>query len=182
MPDLKNTPSLTVNGSTQCDLLTFEGLGLNNFDPVPPLTTAFTIAFFSGWIALLPISEGGTGNIANLPSPITTVFFKDPPGFRDIIFTNPIASIDLKYASTDTVTMEAFDTSNNLLATVSAPGNFNGVILDTWDPLSINLGSNVISRIRFSGPISNFAIDNVNLCVIVPPTRGVSFRCFSKES
>lgn len=162
-----------------CSLITFEGLNLNNFDPVPPISAGFTTASFPGWIALLPINEGGTGNIANLPSPITTIFFKDAPGFRDITFTNPISSIDLKYASTDTVTMEAFDASNNLLATVSAPGNFNGVVLDTWDPLSINIGSNVISRIRFSGPISNFAIDNVNLCVVAV-TRGVNWQCFSE--
>lgn len=165
--------------SFQCSLLTFEGLGLNNFDPVPSINAGITTASFPGWIALLPISEGGTGNIANLPSPITTIFFKDAPDSRDMIFSSPIASIDLKFVSTDTVTMQAFDSSNNLLATVSAPGNFIPPVLDNWQPIGINLSSNIISKITFTGPISNFTIDNVNLC-IVAASRGADWRAFSE--
>ncbi len=169
------------NNSTnlQCFLITFEGLGLNNFDPVPSINAGFTTASFPGWVALLPISSGGTGNIANLPSPITTIFFKDAPDTREITFTNPIASIDLKYVSTDTVTVKAFDASNNLLATVSAPGNFNGVVLDNWEPIEINQFSNIISRITITGPISNFAIDNVNIC-IVQASRGIQLEAFQE--
>lgn len=171
MSDLNNSINF------QCSLITFEGLGLNNFDPVPPINAGFTTAAFPGWIALLPISSGGTGNIANLPSPITTIFFKDAPDSRDITFSNPIASIDLKFVSTDTVTMKAFDAANNLLATVSAPGNFIPPVLDNWQPLGINLSSNIISKITFTGPISNFAIDNVNICIVVA-SRGADWRAF----
>lgn len=173
MPNSNNSTTL------QCFLITFEGLGLNNFDPVPSIDAGFTTASFPGWVALLPTSSGGTGNIANLPSPITTIFFKDAPDSRDITFTNPIASIDLKYVSTDTVTMQAFDASNNLLATVSAPGNFVPPTLDNWEPFGINLSSNIISRITFTGPISNFAIDNVNVC-IVTANRGLSCEAFQE--
>ena len=54
----------------ECSLITFEGLG--NVAPIP----TFDNISLPGWLAVIDADAGGSGNIANEPSPSTIAFWR----------------------------------------------------------------------------------------------------------
>lgn len=171
---LKNVENLsevktlqTEQSNGQCGLITFEGLGLGNNTPIPPINLGFTVATFdAAWLSLV------SGNYSNEPSP-PTIAYLALNNFGDIVLNNPVASVSLYYTSFPDITIEAYDLNGNLLSSNVYPGNFSGAGFSQWDQITINLGSNVISRIRIIGFATQTGIDNVQLCLAL--TRGIRF-------
>jgi hypothetical protein len=159
--------------SEDCALITFEGGG--SLTPIPDVNVGFTIVQFPGWITTIDSEAGGFAQTANEPSPQTSAAFVGAPNFRDIVFTNPVSSIKLFYASVQSVTIEAYDESNNLLGSDSGSANAGtGVnppgdagIFNKFDELSINIGTNDIFRLRVYAKENDTAIDNLTICLEV---------------
>lgn len=171
---LKNTENLSEvkvlqiqQSNEQCGLITFEGLGLGNNTLIPLINLGFTVATFdTTWLSLI------SGSYSNEPSP-TTIAYLALNNFGDIVLSNPVASVSLYYISLPNIIIEAYDLNGNLLSSDVYPGNYQVDGFTQWDQITINLGSNVISRIRIIGSSNQTAIDNVQLCLAL--TRGIRF-------
>lgn len=168
LPKVKIIETQQTDGSTQCGLITFEGLGLENFTPIPPMSLEFaTVTFGDSWTSLT------AGNYSNEPSP-PTVCNLTYSNSGDIFLSNPVSSISLYYASYLDVTVEVYDLSENLLLSKNAPANYQpDTAYSQWDPITINLESNVISRIKIIALENHIVIDNMQLCMTL--RRGISF-------
>jgi len=174
---VKETNALQAIGVNQinsrCTTITFEG-GQDNA-PITDINVGFTTVQFPGWLTIIDSDDGGSGNFANEPSPITTAYWLSQEGFddsyREIIFTNPVCQVEVFYASSVPVTLNAYDENNILVGSVNGninvgtggggdpTGNF-----DKFDPLAINLTSNVIKRIRIIALANQIGIDDLTIC------------------
>ncbi|GIM28039.1 hypothetical protein CPJCM30710_07050 [Clostridium polyendosporum] len=144
----------------ECAKITFEGGGQGT--PIPDVNVGFSTVQFPAWLTLT------SGNYSNEPSPVTIAFWLSqsgyPNNYREIIFTNPIASVSLFYASAYNVTLEAYDQSNNLIASTAGPANYNNGYTQ-WDPLSIDRGNNIIKKVRVIGLLPGYTgIDDLTIC------------------
>jgi len=84
------------------------------------------------------------------------------PPQAEILFNDPVSGFAFSYASLFEVRLDAFDANDLLVATVSGPENvvtgFN-----QWDPLGLDVGENVISRVVISGGATATMIDDMVL-------------------
>ncbi|GAA0727185.1 hypothetical protein GCM10008905_24490 [Clostridium malenominatum] len=161
--------------SQNCAIVTFEGGG--SLTPIPDVNANFTVVQFPGWITTIDSDAGGASGTANEPSPDTTAAWLPLAGFddffREIIFTNPVSSVKLFYASIPSVTLEAYDGNNTLIGSVSGNGNFNTGPggdptgdFDKFDELSIDVGMNRIKKVKVIGQENVTVIDNLTLCTV----------------
>lgn len=172
----KNTKNFSelrqVQQTATCGLITFGEFG-GDRQPIPPTNLGFTtVTFGTGWLTLVDVGAGGTGDFINEPSPFTAAFYLEGYSYNDIFFSNPVSSTSLYYAAYFGITIEAYDINDNLIASISGPANFV-FSYSKWDPLTIYLGTNVISRIRIIAPGDYFLIDNLQVCLA--PARGICF-------
>jgi hypothetical protein len=162
-----------TNGNTQCGLIDFEGLGNNQ--PIPPMNLGFTTATFeAGWLSLIQAgAPGGTGNFSNEPSPVT-IAFTPSNNTPNIFLSSPVSSVSFYYVdSFFNLTLELYDINNNLISTTPLPPTPNPYT--QWELVTVDIGSNVISRIRFVGTAGFFGIDNLQLCSMASLVRGIPF-------
>ena len=156
---------VTVSGEPPsevvCRLTTFEGGG--NFQDIHHEVNnliAGSNARFPGWITLT------SGGYANNPSGITIALPLAPS--HEVTFESPVASVSFFYASFPDVTLSAFDAAENLVATVAGSGHFTRTF-DVWDPLSVALPQNVITRVTVVGSLGNTIIDDFENCQLTTP-------------
>lgn len=102
-----------------CRFINFEGLGNRRSIPV------FDGIQSPGWLSLIDLDSGGTGNFANEPSPSTVAFWRaDPPGSRDILFSRAVSQVGFRYASAVTVVVEAFDSGGGVVDSATGAPNY----------------------------------------------------------
>jgi hypothetical protein len=150
------------NGSS-CTLVTFEGLA--NLQAIP----TFQGISFPNWQALLDNSPGA--HVKNEPSLITVAFWYNYRGTSvNILLPNNAYSVSFYYASYNSVTLTAYDSNNNTLATANGNANWDSNPFpfgsyDTWAQLSVKapMGKSIAS-INITGQPNFLAIDNLNVC------------------
>lgn len=149
------TPAAAGQGST-CHLVTFEGFGTGSLagqiDGTP------TIFAGDAWRTL-----EGNPVIENNPSG-DAVAFLFPIDTGEITFAEPVARVSLFYASGVPVTLEAFDANGTIVHTDTGPTNFHAGF-NTWDPLVVDAGGNVITFVWVTGTSGGTAIDDLEVCI-----------------
>lgn len=102
----------------------------------------------SGWrTAVRPPSTLFWGN----PSGYGVALWTGSDPFRPVEFAEPVFEVFLHYASRGPVTLEAFNASGESLGSVSGTITDLTGQLDNWQPLSLNVGANLISSVRVYG-------------------------------
>ncbi len=151
---------ITVDG---CLVVDFED-GIQGAQYYPGTTVPGTdIRFSSEWRTLT------SGPFSNNPSGSVVAFFSGHD-FGEVTFDNAVPTVSMSYASIPAVTLEAFDSGGNLVASASGPGNAilppppGGLPLQVWDPIGVDAGSPVIVRVRFSGISGQTLIDDFSTC------------------
>jgi len=159
-----------------CSLIDFEGI--QNDTQVGTYFGPTTVQFGSSWLGLIDADAGGSGNIANEPSPETVAYFLNQDDIS-ITFTPAVGGVGFKYSAAAwslPITVAAYDISGNLIS--SASGSVVGTDYDgancvgdptgmfcLWDQISLVSGTADIRSVKISGAISNyFAIDNLYFC------------------
>lgn len=157
-----------IENGRRCTTIDFEGVG--NLAAIP----AFDGISSPGWLGIIDADAGGTGNIAQEPSPQTTAFWLGGnPASRDIVMTNPASKVEFFYASAVSVTLQALDDEGNLLATAVGGGNFGAGTGDPtgnfnrWDALTVETQGNKIKTLRVSGNSNQTTIDNLKVCTSI---------------
>jgi len=136
-----------------CTLIDFEGLG--NIQPVGTIGDAT----FSSAFALIDFDAGGTGNIANEPSPSTVLAPNFLSPFATVTLANPADEISFFYTSPFVGPSEVrvFNAANILLATIPlpqtppGPGDPTGGQFGTWVQKTHNEASFVIKSLELVG-------------------------------
>ncbi len=136
-----------------CTLIDFEGLG--NIQPVGTIGDAT----FGSAFALIDFDAGGTGNIANEPSPDTVMAPNFLSPFATVTLANPADEISFFYTSPFVGPSEVrvFNAANNLLATIPlpqtppGPGDPTGGQFGTWVQKTHNEASFVIKSLELVG-------------------------------
>ena len=135
---------------------------------------------FPGWLTL------AGPNILNNPSPVTIAFWDLldplPENSREVTFDEPVSAVSFFFAYQATagfpnIALEAFDAAGNLVATASASGNV--VVLNqfvVWDPLGVDVGQNMITKVRITGRRLHSAIDDFTACRIVVVTATIDIK------
>ena len=151
----------TENGQ-RCTTVTFEGLADNARVP------AIQGINFNGWLSLIDADAGGNGNFANEPTPETIMFWlgSDP----SIVLNNPASKIEFFYSTSVTLTVTAFDQSNNQIAQIIRPANYSGCPGDPtgaygcWTPLTVEVSGRRIKRLDVIGGPNFTGFDNFKVC------------------
>ena len=105
------------------------------------------------------------GPYENPPSGITVAMSWGNSHSAVIEFDKPVCAVGLYYASFPAVTLEAYDADDNLVATISGPGNYPGSgPLSVWDPIGIEVEENTITWTRFRGTPYRTFIDDFKTC------------------
>lgn len=157
-----DTVTTTITFEYECQLREYPSVGGANF--------------LDGWTTLLDsdAAPGARGNFANEPSPETVAWWyltpSYPPYYREVSFDQPVSAVSLYYASYGTtVTIYAYGPDGNLIATspVGQPnfgqgyppgdptGNYN-----KWDLLGVDVGENLIAKVRVTGWRYSALFDN----------------------
>ena len=151
-------------GGETCYLETFEG-GTNfgvihsaTGGLVPGTPIRFEPAF--NWLYI----NDGFG-YANNPSG-TGIAIWSGSNEAAVTFEDPVSSVSFFYGSYSIMTIEAFNVADQLVDTVSGPANFNTQTfdLDIFDPVELDVGSNVITHIVITGLDAGTAIDDFQAC------------------
>lgn len=161
-----------------CLKTTFEGGGqLSLIHPATGFEIPGLGARFPDWLTLT------SGDYANNPS-VPTVAFWLGGVLREITFVDPVSSVSFFYASAVSVEMYSYDAANNPVASIVGPPNFTGTF-DVWDPLGIDVGVNLITRVTITGASGQTGIDDFESCRlsnvdalidIVPDTLNVNSK------
>ena len=181
------------NANRDLVVLNFEGLG--NEDGIAQyynggLSTLgngpgpnYGIYFGGTTLSIIDADAGGSGNIANEPSPSTVMFFLTG-GFATMNVTAGfITGFSFYYSSVGAVTVfvyDGLDGTGNLLATQSFPANYNlGCTGDpngefcNWDAAGIGFAGTAKS-VTFQGAINQCAFDDVTFGSVNPGPIPVS--------
>ena len=150
--------------SLECDLVTFEGLGQGN-----PVGTIGDATFVSA-NSFTDADDGGSGNMANEPSPITAIA---GPLTQVVTLANPKSQVSFWYVTdADDVIVSIFGAGDVLLNSFSTPVLPQGTIggdptgfFDNWNQAVHNEGSDVITKIeiQFVSP-GGWAFDDFEFC------------------
>jgi len=120
------------------------------------------------WLSIIEDSQGGSGNFADEPSPITIAFWLyGNQTSQDIEIPNGASSISLYYSSAYSITLSAYDANGTLLNSTTGPPNFDTAtgVYDIWSPLSVTApNGGVITSLNVSGFANYTGIDNLNVC------------------
>lgn len=163
------SPQTTTEDGLVCTTVDFEGIG--NLNPVPP----FDGIESPDWLAIIDADAGGSGNFAHEPSPSTIAFWLGGPdgtgSSRDIVFAEPAAVVEFRYASSVTTRLVAFDAQGRQIDTVNGPPNFNQGRggdptgqYNRWDLLRLEVDSSRITRVTVTGAINQTGIDDLKVC------------------
>jgi len=165
-----------------CTFVDFEGVG--DLQPIGTVGGVPQVTFGTSWLGLIDADAGGSGNIANEPSPETVAFFLEPA--NEINFDTGVQYIEIFYsaaAQSLPMTLAAWDGANGSGNMVdSAVGNVVGTDYDgapcTGDPngnfcsfaqLVLSAGTNNILSMTLSGAAANFVVfDDMLYCTGVP--------------
>ena len=120
------------NGGSSCTYIDFSGL--SQLQSIP----TFQGISFPNWQALVqgqPLSR-----FANAPNTNTIAFWLNDPGpSQNILIPNGATSISFYYSSYNPITLTAYDSSGNTLATATGAANydFNTLIYDQWNQIKV---------------------------------------------
>ena len=155
----------TVEDGAICTTIDFEGIG--NLSAVPE----FDGISSPGWLGIIDLDAGGTGNIANEPSPETVAFWLGgAPGARDILIPDAASKVGFFYTSFVSVTLRAFNANGDLVDSAFGLPNFNqgsgdpNGSFNTWDPLEVESDESEIVRVQVTGNVNQTAIDDLKVC------------------
>ncbi len=149
----------TVTNGTECRLTTFEGGGqIEEIHPELNNSVAGSNMRFPGWVTIT------SGNYANNPSGVTIAIMTAV--IHEITFDEPVSTVSFFYTSDPDVTVKAFDAADNLVATVTEPGNVQPIppFFTLWESIGVDVSANIITRITVSGGATG--IDDVSNCRI----------------
>ncbi len=155
---------VTQEDGTECVMTTFEGGGQNA--EIPPGNNYLipgTVMHFPQWKTFNQPAIGYTNN----PSGYTVAFWTGPAS-ANVTFDEPVSGISFYYAAYSDVTLEAYDDSDTLIGTASGLSNFQvNNYFSKWDPLELNVGQNVITRLRIVSMAYYTLIDDFTYCRII---------------
>ena len=105
---------------------------------------------------------------ANNPSGATVAFWEGPAS-ADVTFDEPVSGISFYYAAYSDVTLEAYDDSDTLIGTALGLSNLqpHPVYFSKWDLLELDVGENVITRLRIVSMAYYTLIDDFSYCRII---------------
>jgi len=168
----------TTEGSLICKTTGFEGAGQN------PVGTINGVTFSANTLGLVDSDAGGGGNFANEPSPDTIIFWSDGSASISATFSPPVSKVNFFYTGGDfipgfptpgagVITLKAFDSSNNLLQTVTSPttpvnnglGDPNGQF-DIFAQITLTETTNDISKVEILGDNGATGVDDFKYCQI----------------
>ena len=170
--------SYSGSSCTDCTIIDFEGLGDQN--QIGTISGQPSVTFGPSWFSLVDADVGGSGNIANEPSPDTVAYFT--LAGEPIDFSSPVFFVEVAYvasASSVPVTMKAWDGpggTGNVVATATGTtvGNSGdgapcsgdpGGSFCLWDYMSLTSTSNNILSITLEGAVANqFGFDDMTFC------------------
>lgn len=159
-----------------CVVVDFEGIG--NQAPIGTISGVIDITFGANWFGLIDSDAGGTGNIANEPSP-DTVAFVNGGAPLPINFSAGVNFIEIFYVAGATsipMTLTAWDGpdgTGNIVDTAigDVVGNQGGCsgdpsgIFCLWDVVTLTSTGNNIRSITLAGALSDqFAFDSMTFC------------------
>jgi hypothetical protein len=142
----------------ECVTITFEGGAQGApVGTVPETGTEFT----PGYVTL------NSGPFSGNPSGTTVALINDGDG--TIKFDPPRSSVSTFYASANTVTLEARDAADGSIGSDSSP--VNAPPFDTWSPLNVDVGNNLIASVVLTAQLGATLLDDFTSCVVtdVPP-------------
>lgn len=165
-----------------CNVIDFEGL--SNGQPIGLVTGVPSATFGPSWLAVIDTDAGGTGNIANEPSPSTIAFFLDD--LDPIDFSEGVQYVEIYYSASAISLPVAFTGwdgpggTGSVVAT--ALGNTVGSSDDgapctgdpegpycLWDTIAIDSPTANIMSITLDGAVANyFGFDNMTFCTDMP--------------
>ena len=151
---------ITQEGDRECVMTTFEGGDMNQEIGQPE---GSGMNFEENWFIYTD------GPYRNNPSGIAVALYwwTGSGNSADISFDEPVCAVSFYYASFPAVTLEAYNAENNLVATVSGPGNYPGSgLITVWDPLGVEVEENIIAYIKVFGGTYQTYLDNVKSCRI----------------
>jgi|DewCreStandDraft_4_1066084.scaffolds.fasta_scaffold48400_2 hypothetical protein len=163
-------------------VLTFEGL--KNLEPIGQYYNGgfggsgsgpgpnYGIEFGSSALAVIDGDAGGSGNIANEPSPSTVAFFLSGPGVVMNVplgFTTGFSFFYTSVSLAGTVTVwDGLNGTGNLLASLNLPalgsgcgGDPNGAF-NCWSAMGVAF-SGLARSVNFGGSANQIAFDNITL-------------------
>ena len=142
----------------ECRLTTFEGglhyrpINPDNGNLIPEMN-----ATFPDWLTL---TRGAYGKN---PSPVTIVIWR-VGNWAEVNFLEPVSIVSLYYSSQSDVVLEAYNELGELVTSVSGPYTKS---FYKWNPISITVEENVITRIRLAGAPNRTAVDDFKACRII---------------
>jgi len=108
------------------------------------------------------------GPFANKPSDPTVAFWTSELS-ADVSFDVPVGAVAFYYAAYWPVTLEASDSSKNVIATTVGAGNWvYGQGLVAWDVLSVETEENLISSVRVTSYPNATLLDNFTTVIKDP--------------
>jgi hypothetical protein len=145
---------VTLEGNKVCMKVTFEHA--ITWNPIGGYIPGADINMPGDWFV---ISEGP---YENEPSPENIALWLT--GYTAEIFFNvPICAVSLFYASTVDVTLTAYDQDGNILTSTWGQRNYYGGMLSVWDPIGMDVGQNIITRVIVHGAAMQTFIDDLKI-------------------
>ncbi len=174
--------AVAVPASAAVVVLDFEGLG--NLTPVGdyyngagPASKNFGVSFSPDTLAIIDADAGGTGNIANEPTPDTVMFFLNS---NNAILSNAAGfttGFSFFYSSAQAASVTVYDGLNgtgNVLGSINLAAQFNdGCTGDptgqycNWTAVGVAFAGTAKS-IDFGGTANRVAFDNITFGSDVP--------------
>jgi hypothetical protein len=168
------------NANRDVIVLDFEGLGdlasIGNFYNGGGGTN-YGIYFGGTTLAIIDVDAGGTGNIANEPTPSTVMFFLSGSAATMNVPAGFTTGFSFFYSSAQEITIYVYDGvdgTGNLIATQSFPANYNINCTGDpnggfchWDPVGVGFAGSAMS-VLFTGAPDYCAFDDVTFGSIDP--------------
>lgn len=155
-------------------VLNFEGIG--NLNPVGNFYAGLGITFSPATLAIVDSDAGGSGNIANEPSPDTVMFFLDANNAILNYAAGFTTGFSFFYSSSEPATVTVWDDVNgggNLLGSLNlnaqafgCPGDPTGAFA-CWAPVGVAFAGTAKS-INFGGTANQVAFDNITFGTDTP--------------
>ena len=178
-----STLSFTSRNAT-CNLIDFEGIP--NRTPVGTIVGIPNVTFGPSWRGLIDRDAGGTGNIANEPTPDTVAGTTEP--VEPVDFDAGVQFVEVFYcaaAQSIPLTLTAWDGpggTGNVVET--GVGNTVGTSYDgapctgdpdgsfcLWDLIQVTSTTNNILSVTFAGGVARYyVLDNMTSCTDLPAT------------
>ena len=154
--------------------LTFEGIPNNT--PVGAFYGPDYV-FSPATLAIIDSDAGGTGNIANEPSPNTTMYFLDANNAILNVTNGFTGGFSFFYSSSTAASINVYDALNgtgNILATLNLTAQFNNNCTGdptgqfcNWTPIGVTFAGTAYS-INFGGTANQTTFDNITFGSATP--------------